>query len=77
MSDEERLLPFYDKLYEESTLKYKGKLLDPAEPYENKLKIISVGIEETLTREELARIYYWLTERYKREQKSQRECIKH
>jgi len=75
MSEEEKLLPIYDKLYAESTLKFKGKMLDPAETYDNKLKLISGSTETPLAREELARIYYWLTERYKREQKSQRESI--
>lgn len=75
MIDEDKLLPIYDKLYDTSTLAFKGKMFDPTVPYESKLEYLQSLIYIKLSRVELAKIYYWLDERFKREQKSQREAI--
>lgn len=77
MELEERLLPIYDELMESTIgdLKFQGFLLDPTHTYESKLQLVSSRSNKKLERKELARLYYWLTQKYQRMQKSQRENI--
>jgi len=84
---EQQLLPYYDELYAKADLKFKGLMLDPNNPYDNKLQLIRDTLNTfqfdpevqnkiiTLERRQLSRIFYWLDQRFKREQKAQREAI--
>lgn len=79
METEEKLLPFYDALFAEADLKFQGKIIDPTVAYETKLGLVEerarAHAAPELSRRELARLYYWLFEKFKRAQKSQRETM--
>lgn len=72
---DEKLLPIYSKIYENATLEFKGKILDPSFSYDLKLETVLKISGSELSRQETARIYYWLYERFKKEQKIQKEKI--
>lgn len=76
MEKEQQLLEHYDVLIKQSDLKFQGVLLNPQYEFETKLSLIKTKLGDVqLERAQLARLYYWLTQKFQRMQKSQREEI--
>lgn len=76
MEKEQQLLEYYDVLMEQADLKFQGMLLNPQYEYKAKLQLIQNKLGDIqLERAQLARLYYWLTQKFQRMQKSQREAI--
>jgi len=81
MDPHEKLLPYYDYLLDNADLKFQGMLLNPQHEYDSKLSMIKDRLAPKLDpalpleRPQLARLYYWLTQKFQRMQKSQREVM--